>query len=395
MCMETTAGVLCRKTFVDAAAERRKQNFSARVYVIVARFFDAHFSKLDPRISHAPSPHACFVVKAFMLRRAAILFLSFVSAALAEPTPANKADPPAPTSIARPAPKPPAEPAPATDALFDLGKSLFDEYAPAEVKEQFEFPSKDQWDAFAAKLQRALDGDSFEELAAFEPEARAALLALRTFPEYADYANWLEARLELIAIAKQIVQPPLPPLPGQPKPPVPRTDLPQYELWLQRLRSSPLPANAAQLIPLLIAQFTVEATPNELVWLAEVESTFNPNARSPAGARGLFQLMPVTAKGLGLSTWMPDDRTDPKKSANAAARLLNRLYSRFGDWPLALAAYNAGEGRVSRALTARKAKTFAEIAPALSVETRLYVPKIFATIAHRTGITPEKLGAVH
>ena len=312
-----------------------------------------------------------------MPRRAALLFLGLACAALAEPTPSSKVEPP-----------------PATDALFDLGKSLFDEYAPPEIKEQFAFPSKEQWDAFAAKLQRALDGDSFEELAAFEPEARAALVALRAFPEYADYANWLEARLELIAVAKQILQPPSPILPDQPKPPVPRTDLPQYELWLQRLRVSPLPANAAPLIPLLIEQFVAETTPRELVWLAEIESTFNPNARSPAGARGLFQLMPVTAKGLGLSIWMPDDRTDPKKSANAAARLLNRLYSRFGDWPLALAAYNAGEGRVSRALTARKAKTFAEIAPALSVETRLYVPKVLATVAHRTGTTPEKLGVV-
>ena len=103
--------------------------------------------------------------------------------------------------------------------------------------------------------------------------------------------------------------------------------------------------------------------------------------------------MPVTAKGLGLSVWLPDDRTDPKKSAEAAARLLKRLYSRFGDWPLALAAYNAGEGRVSRALAARKARTFSEIAPALSVETRLYVPKVLATVAHRTGTKPEALGA--
>ncbi len=327
-----------------------------------------------------------------MFRRTAILLLGFTCSALAEPTPANKTDDPAPPATAQAAPKPPAEPPLATDALFDLGKSLFDEYAPAEIKDQFAFPSKEQWDAFAAKLQHALDGDSFEELAAFEPEARAALLALRAFPEYTDYANWLEARLELIAVAKQITQAPLPPRPGQPKPPSPRADLPQYELWLQRLRAFPLPANAAKLMPLLIEQFVAETAPRELVWLAEVESTFNPNARSPAGACGLFQLMPVTAKGLGLSTWMPDDRTDPKKSANAAARLLNRLYSRFGDWPLALAAYNAGEGRVSRALTARKAKTFAEIAPALAVETRLYVPKVLATIAHRTGVTPEKLG---
>ena len=334
-----------------------------------------------------------------MLRRVAILFLGLASITLADPPTENKPNTPSPPEAAQspstPTTAPSREQTPATDSLFDLGKSLFDQYAPAEAKEQFEFPSKEQWDAFAAKLQRALDGDSFEELAAYEPQARAALIALQALPGYEDYASWLEERLELISAAKQITQP-LPPLePGKPKPPIPRADLPQYDLWLQRLRASPVPANAAQLIPLLVQQFIVETTPRELAWLAEVESSLNPNARSPSGARGLFQLMPDTAKGLGLSTWMPDDRTDPKKSANAAARLLNRLYSRFGDWPLALAAYNAGEGRVSRALAARKAKTFAEIAPTLSVETRLYVPKVFATVALRTGIAPEKIGAEH
>jgi len=322
-----------------------------------------------------------------MLRRAAVLFISFTSVTLAAPPSASKPD--------APEPSPPAQSTsmPSTDALFEAGKSLFDEYAPTEVKEQFEFPSKEQWDAFAAKLQHALDGDSFEELAAYEPQARAALAALRNLPDCEDYVGWLEPRLELISAAKQITQPAPPVQPGQPKPPTPRSDLPQYDLWLQRLRTSPVPANAEQLIPLLLMQFAAEGTPRELAWLAEVESTFNPFARSPAGARGLFQLMPDTAKGLGLSTWLPDDRTDPKKSASAAARLLKRLYSRFGDWPLALAAYNAGEGRVSRTLTARKGKTFAEIASALSVETRLYVPKVLATVSVRAGLTPENIPA--
>jgi membrane-bound lytic murein transglycosylase D len=330
-----------------------------------------------------------------MLRYIAFFFFCITGIALADPPPLSKSDvaPPAtPTQPAQAAAPTSDQPHP-TDELFDIGKSLFDQYAPAEVKEQFDFPSKEQWDSFAAKLQRVLDGDSYEELAAYEPQARAALIALRAFPEYEEYTSWLEERLELISVAKQITQPQPPPQPGTPTPPPPRPDLPQYDLWMQRLRSSHIPANAEQLMPLLLGQFTAERTPRELAWLAEVESTLNPNARSPAGARGLYQLMPDTAKGLGLSTWMPDDRTDPKKSARAAAQLLKRLYSRFGDWPLALAAYNAGEGRVSRALTARKAKTFAEIAPALSVETRLYVPKVCATVALRTGVTPEKLGA--
>jgi membrane-bound lytic murein transglycosylase D len=341
-----------------------------------------------------------------MLCRATVLFFGLLCAVLAEPE--NKtvvpdsqpvtsgqtatASVPAPTPTS-PTPAPSADEAPPSDGLFDLGKSLFDQYAPSEVKEQIEFPSKEQWDAFAAKLQHVLDGDSYEELATYEPQARAALIALRAIPGYEEYATWLEERIELISAAKQITLPPPPPPPGTPPRPTPRPDLPQYDLWLQRLRASPVPAKAELLIPLLFGQFTAEGAPRELAWLAEVESTFNSDARSPAGARGLFQLMPETAKGLGLSTWMPDDRTDPKKSASAAARLLKRLYSRFGDWPLALAAYNAGEGRVSRALAARKATTFAEIVPALSVETRLYVPKVCATVALRTGVAPEKLSA--
>ena len=346
-----------------------------------------------------------------MLRRDAVFFLGLVNIALADPSTTGKTEAPgapvaaseaaspastSPAAVPAPAPPPSAaEQPPATDALFDLGKALFDQYAPTDVKEQFEFPSKEQWDAFAVKLQRALDGDSFAELAAYEPQARAALVALQSLPGYEDQASWLEERLELISAAKQISQPAPPPLPGTPPPPAPRPDLPQYDLWVQRLHGAPLPANAAQLMPLLVAQFAAEDAPRELIWLAEVESTLNPNARSPSGARGLFQLMPDTAKGLGLSTWMPDDRTDPKKSAGAAARLLKKLYSHFGDWPLAIAAYNAGEGRISRALTTRKGRTFADIAPALSVETQLYVPKVYATIALRTGIAPEHLGTTH
>ncbi|MFT3780677.1 MAG: lytic transglycosylase domain-containing protein [Nibricoccus sp.] len=324
----------------------------------------------------------------------ASFFALFASLACAQSTPttSSSAEPSSSAkSEASRSDKPAATATP--DSLFDLGKSLFDEYAPPEVKEYFEFPSKEQWDAFAAKLQKALDGDSFGDLAAFEPQARAALTALRAFPEYEDYANWLEERLDLISMAKQLSQPPTPPRPDQPKPPTPRADIPQYNLWFQRISAKAIPANAEKLIPLLVAQFASAGSPGELAWLAEVESTFNPAARSPAGARGLFQLMPETAKELGLSVMLPDERTDPKKSADAAARLLKRLYSKFGDWPLALAAYNAGEGRVSRALTARKAKTFAEIVPALSVETQLYVPKVLATVASRTGITPEKLAA--
>ena len=103
--------------------------------------------------------------------------------------------------------------------------------------------------------------------------------------------------------------------------------------------------------------------------------------------------MPETARGLGLGTFMPDERSDPEKSAHAAARYLRGLHAKFGEWPLAFAAYNAGEGRVSRLLAAKHANTFSAIAGALPAETRMYVPKVCALVAVRAGVSPEKIAA--
>jgi membrane-bound lytic murein transglycosylase D len=157
------------------------------------------------------------------------------------------------------------------------------------------------------------------------------------------------------------------------------------------MKGRAVPPRAPALLPRVQRVFAEEGVPAELAWLAEAESTFNPRARSPVGAKGLFQFMPETAKGLGLQTFLPDERTDPEKSARAAARYLRHLHARFGDWPLALAAYNAGEGRVSRTLKRENAKTFAEIAGELPAETRMYVPKVLATIEVRAGVRPGAL----
>jgi membrane-bound lytic murein transglycosylase D len=285
-----------------------------------------------------------------------------------------------------PAPKP-AEPS--ADEAYELGKSLFDQYAPAEIKEQYEFPSRERWDEFAGRLQQALDNDNLAQLAAYEPEAKSALTALRALPGYEDYADWLAARIDYIEAAKQAARlPPPPPKPGQPAP-----NIPYYDLWLQRVRARPMPARADELMPILRAAFAAEGVPPEVAWLAEVESSLDPAARSPAGAKGLFQLMPVTARSLGLSTLLPDERANVEKSARAAARYLQTLRAKFGEWPLAFAAYNAGEGRVRRMLTARQGHNFGDISAALPSETRMYVPKVCATIAVRTGMTPEKLAA--
>jgi membrane-bound lytic murein transglycosylase D len=297
-----------------------------------------------------------------------------------------------------PLPKPAAETE--GEELLATARELFDEYAPDEVKEQFTFPSAKEWDEFAARLQQALESNDLRRLASYEPEARAALAALRMFPEYHEYADWLSERLDYIEVAKATIKPSPAPRPVPPvRPPVPKepgpapvvVEIPHYEPWLARMRQRPAPGRAAALLPRVQAVFREEGLPPELAWLAESESTFNPGALSPVGAKGLFQLMPETAKSLGLQTFLPDERTNPEKSARAAAQYLRHLHGRFGDWPLALAAYNAGEGRVSRTLARQNAKTFAEIADNLPAETRMYVPKVLATIEVRAGLAPGML----
>lgn len=272
------------------------------------------------------------------------------------------------------------------DEAYEVGRNLFDTYAPDEIKAQYEFPDKARWDRVVKGLQAALAGNDPKALLPFESDVREAVAALRRFPGGGDYADWLAERLDYIEAAKQM--PPTPPKP--PKPPVVKPQvqtIPNYDLWVRRIKQRAQPANAPGLVRRLKPVFTAKGTPGDLVWLAEVESSFNPTAKSPVGARGLFQLMPATAKELGLSTMLPDERTHPEKSAGAAATYLKQLHKRFGDWPLAIAAYNAGGGRVSRALQKQKAKTFAEIAPILSVETQMYVPKVLATLQVRAGTT--------
>lgn len=297
-----------------------------------------------------------------------------------------------------PAPRtpPPAE-APATPSpneLYELGRQLFDQFATPEIKAEFEFPTKERWDEFAARLQHALESDSLEDLAVYLPEARVALTALRALPEYEEYADWLEQRIDEVEGAKQTTTTPkqISPAPRpSPTPPPNRSALPNYDLWVARVRGRPLPARAAELMPRLRAAFVAEGAPPELAWLAEAESTLNPEARSPSGAKGLFQFKPETAQSLGLKTLFPDQRSDPDKSAHAAARYLNALHARFGSWPLAIAAYNAGETRVDRALLAQRGHDFASIADRLPAGTRMYVPKVCALVALRTGIAPEKI----
>ena len=125
--------------------------------------------------------------------------------------------------------------------------------------------------------------------------------------------------------------------------------------------------------------FAEEGVPIELLVVAEVESGFNPLALSPKGARGPWQLMPATAQRFGLRVnERTDERIHPERSTRAAARYLRELYAQFGDWLLALAAYNAGEQRVSTAIARGGTRDFWQLAQRrlLPEETRRYVPAV-------------------
>lgn len=120
--------------------------------------------------------------------------------------------------------------------------------------------------------------------------------------------------------------------------------------------------------------------PLELKYLAIVESALNPNARSRMGATGLWQFMYATGKmhGLKVSSYV-DERSDPLKSTEAACQYLKTLYNIFGDWNLALAAYNSGPGNVNKAIRRSGGKkSYWELRPFLPRETAGYVPAFIA-----------------
>lgn len=145
--------------------------------------------------------------------------------------------------------------------------------------------------------------------------------------------------------------------------------------WLKR---------AQRYLPHIRQRFLAEGLPEDLIYLPFAESGFNPFAVSRAGACGVWQFMPQTAinNGLIVDSWV-DERRDPYKSTEAAITYLKKLYAEFGDWPLALAAYNAGEGAVGRALKKTGSEDFftlCETSADLKQETKLYVPKFMALV---------------
>ena len=132
---------------------------------------------------------------------------------------------------------------------------------------------------------------------------------------------------------------------------------------------------------MIAATLKEEGVPQDLIYLAQAESGFHPLAVSRVGARGIWQFMASRGRGYGLyhNMWV-DDRQDPEKSTRAAARHLKDLYNQFGDWYLAMAAYNSGPGTVQAAVKRTGYADFWELyrRNVLPKETRNYVPIILA-----------------
>lgn len=147
-----------------------------------------------------------------------------------------------------------------------------------------------------------------------------------------------------------------------------------FKRWLSR---------SGKYLPAIRHELRQAGLPQDLAYLAMIESGFNPSAYSHAHAAGLWQFIRGTGRnyGLRIDSWV-DERREPEKATKAAVAYLSELYDRFGDWHLAVAAYNAGEGKIERAIKKYNSRDFWKLAQYryLRLETKRYVPKLIAAI---------------
>jgi soluble lytic murein transglycosylase-like protein len=154
-------------------------------------------------------------------------------------------------------------------------------------------------------------------------------------------------------------------------------------------------ARSGKYMPMIAQVLHEEGVPEELAYLALIESGFITHSASPSGAVGLWQFVPGTARryGLRIDSWV-DERRDPAKSTRAAAAYLKDLHNYFGRWYLAIAAYNAGQGAIEKAMQSSGAKDFWTLSTKakLNDETRNFVPKFVA--ASLIASDPQKYGFI-
>ena len=163
-----------------------------------------------------------------------------------------------------------------------------------------------------------------------------------------------------------------------------------YVRWLAR---------SQRYAPLIVPRLREAGLPTDLLYQSMIESGFNPYATSTAAAVGIWQFIPSTGRAYGLDRdWWIDERRDPEQATGAAIELMSDLYRQFGSWELASSAYNAGSGKISRAIRQYETEDYWELSAShrtyLKAETKNYVPKIMAAAilakyADRYGLTEE------
>lgn len=318
------------------------------------------------------------------------------------------------------------------DTISEVGGALFDTFATDEMKENYEIASADQLREMTQSCLTAFASESLAEVAALREWAVEYVRNEQATGRTSVLGEWLQIHMPDFTVSTVLAQQAkqreaaartagggtgagLPHSPGAASaagktPPVaggaagapsaapsaePESAM-AVRLYKQQYGGSRgLSARAQQWSPQVREVFRKAGMPEELIWQAEVESSWNPAARSPVGAAGLFQFMKPTAAEMGLRTENPDERLDALLNAAAAARYLRQLYGRFGDWSLALAAYNCGGGRVNKLRRESEkgdAAKFEDIYAKLPAETKLYVPKIDALIQLREGKTLAEVG---
>ena len=184
---------------------------------------------------------------------------------------------------------------------------------------------------------------------------------------------------------------------------LPNLDHPRVDSWIKRFTGDQRRSYATYLSRMtkyesMISQkLAARDMPQGLIYLAMIESGFNPTAKSRVAATGLWQFMTPTGREYGLTVSRKvDERKNPARATDAALEYLADLYDRFGSWYLAAAAYNTGQGRVAKVMKQVTGHTkgtdadYYRIASRLPKETREYVPKMIA--AARIGTNPEKYG---